>query len=122
MGPGAAPETCRREMRGSGQTAHRKQGKRLEPQDGGDAAGPQGVCTLPGLMGAGEPLTCRLEERWEEDQRAEARNLWGGLDGGQWGGRALRAGGSTDIRGEGGQGGRLSPECKPVSSDLDHKG
>ena len=69
MGPGAAPETCRREMRGSGQTAHRKQGKRLEPQDGGDAAGPQGVCTLPGLMGAGEPLTCRLEERWEEDQR-----------------------------------------------------
>ena len=60
MGPGAAPETCRREMRGSGQTAHRKQGKRLEPQDGGDAASPRGVCTLPGLMGAGEPLTCRL--------------------------------------------------------------
>ena len=64
---------------------------------------------------------CRLEERWEENQREETRNLWGDLARGQWGGRALRAGGSTDIR-EGGQGGCFSPECKPVSSDLDHKG
>ena len=121
VGPGVSPATCRHEMRGPGQTAERKQGKEAGATERGVTQPAVWVCTLPGLKGGGEPLTCRLEERWEENQRAETRNLWGDLARGQWGRRALRAGGSTDIR-EGGQGGCFSPECKPVSSDMDHKG
>ena len=102
-GRGAAHDAdMRQEVQG--RLRREGRGKRM----GAPQTGPAGVCTLPGANREGESHPQAGREVGGEPEGSGARE---GLEG-----RSLEEGGSTDIRGEGGQGGHLSPEWELVSS------